>query len=37
MIGEDDGWQTTDSEFYMITPSLSDCIEDYIEKHKEEF
>lgn len=37
MIGEDDGWVTTDSDFFMISPSLSDCIEEYIEKNKDEF
>ena len=37
MIGEDDGWVTTDSDFFLISPSLSDCIEEYIEKNKGEF
>ena len=37
MIGEDDNWVTTDSEYYLISPSLADCIDEYIEKHKEEF
>ena len=37
MIGEDDGWVTTDSEFFLISPSLADCIEEYIEKNKDEF
>jgi hypothetical protein len=37
MIGEDDGWVTTDSDFFLITPSLADCIEEYIDKNKDEF
>lgn len=33
--GEDDGWVETDAIFYQFEPSLSDCLEEYVEKNKD--
>ena len=33
-IGEDDGWEKTDKEYYDLTPSLDDCLQEFVEKYK---
>ena len=35
-IGEDDGWEKTDKEYYDLTPSLVDCLQEFVEKNKNE-
>ncbi|MBD5083228.1 MAG: hypothetical protein HDT34_03570 [Clostridiales bacterium] len=33
--GEADYWVETDMAYYNFSPSLSDCLEEYVEKHKD--
>ena len=33
--GEKDDWVETDTAYYNFSPSLSDCLEDYVETHKD--
>lgn len=33
--GENDGWVETDSIYYDFSPSLSDCLEEYVERNKD--
>lgn len=33
--GEGDDWVLTDTAYYNFSPSLSDCLEAYVEKHKD--
>ena len=34
ICGEDDGWEKTDKEYYDLTPSLDDCLQEFVEKNK---
>ena len=34
--GEGAGWQTADEAFFQMKPSLSDCLMDYVEAHRDE-
>jgi len=34
-IGEFDDWVKTDGEYYDLTPSLADCLAEYVEKNKD--
>lgn len=33
--GEKDGWIETDGAYYGFSPSLGDCLEEYVENHKD--
>lgn len=33
--GEQDDWVETDTAYYSFSPSLSECLEDYVETHKD--
>lgn len=33
--GESDSWVETDMAYYKFSPSLSDCLMEYVEKHKD--
>lgn len=33
--GEKDDWIETDNAYYSFSPSLCECLEEYIEKHKD--
>lgn len=35
-IGEYDGWEKTDNEYYDLFPSLFDCLAEFVEKNKDE-
>ncbi|MBD5081329.1 MAG: DMP19 family protein [Ruminococcaceae bacterium] len=32
--GEDDDWAETDNAYYDFSPSLCDCLQEYVEKNK---
>lgn len=33
--GENDDWEETDNVYYEFSPSLFDCLEEYVEKNKD--
>ena len=33
-LGEYDGWVKTDDEYYDLMPSLADCLQEFVEKNK---